>query len=39
MKIDKNDLEIFRENPLELFYQGIKAKATRINILRFYARF
>jgi len=29
LKIDKDDLQVFSENPLELFYQGIKAKATR----------
>lgn len=29
MKIDRNDLQVFRENALELFYQGIKAKETK----------
>jgi integrase len=29
LKIDRNDLQVFRESALELFYQGIKSKATR----------
>ncbi|CAE6502176.1 MAG: hypothetical protein QXE84_04655 [Candidatus Nitrosotenuis sp.] len=39
LKIDRNDLQVFKDNPIQLFQQGIKSKVTKEKYTRVLRKF